>query len=400
MFIREVRKVSSADPAESTSSILARRLYDGSGDAPLADRVIEIESGRIIGIRAAQAGDDTRPGTVIADIVTAGFIDLQINGANDTQFNDEPTPEALDRIARGARRGGTAHLLPTFMTAPGRRYRDALDAGRSAIEGQVPGILGVHLEGPFLSPERPGIHEASAIREPDADDIANLVAPFPGVVLVTLAPERQTAETIATLAGAGVVVFAGHSAAPGEVIARCENEGLRGVTHLFNAMSQMSGREPGVVGAALASEGLFAGIIADGHHVAWSNVAIAARLMPDRLCLVSDAMLTFAGRITEFDLHGETIRLAGGRLTNADGRLAGAHVAMDESVRNLVGNIGLPVADALRMASANPARALRLDHELGRVQPGFRASLTLLDDRLCTTGVVVDGAVFLQAAGR
>ncbi|WP_299360756.1 N-acetylglucosamine-6-phosphate deacetylase [uncultured Paracoccus sp.] len=374
------------DIADRPRSIRAGLVFDGRADEPLPDHVVEIEAGRITALRPARPGDP-RPA---AAILAPGFIDLQINGAADRQFNLDPTADTLARIAAGARAGGTAQLLPTFITAPGQDYRRALDAGRTAVERGVPGVLGVHLEGPFLSPARPGIHDAAAIRPLDAADVALLAAPFPGVLLVTLAPEGQDPAMIAALDRAGVILFAGHSEAqPGDLPPQ-----IRGVTHLWNAMSQLAGRAPGLVGAALQSDRLFAGLIADGHHVAWGNVAMAARLMADRLCLVTDAMLTLAGTTEEFTLSGRRIWLAEGRLTDATGRLAGAHVAMDDCVRHMIRHAGVSPAAALRMASGNPARALGLDGSLGRIAPGWRANLTLLDADHDATGVVVDGALF------
>jgi N-acetylglucosamine-6-phosphate deacetylase len=393
MCIRRAKTVYPSD-AEGTAvqKVFARRLYDGRSDQPQRDQVIEIAGGRILAVRPAQ-GDDAAacPG---AEIVAPGFIDLQINGARDTQFNFDPTPEALARIADGARQGGTAHLLPTFITAPGQDYLQALAAGRAAMAARSPGILGVHLEGPFLSPERPGIHPPSAIRPLTEADIAALSTPFPGVLLLTLAPECQPPGALTQLAQAGVIVAVGHSAASAEQIRAAEACGLRGATHLFNAMSQLTGREPGVVGAVLASPELFAGIIADGLHVDWGNIALAARLMGGRLCLVTDAMLTLAGESRSFDLYGQQIFREGDRLANAEGRLAGAHVAMDTSVRNLVEAVGLPLPQALRMASTHPARALGLGAELGGIAPGYRASLSLLDGGLSARAVVVDGRYF------
>ncbi|MBV0891219.1 N-acetylglucosamine-6-phosphate deacetylase [Paracoccus sp. Z118] len=365
--------------------IRGRLVFDGSGGEPLADHVVEIDGGRVVALRPARQGDPAP----LAGIVAPGFIDMQINGAADTQFNDDPTPEALSRIAAGARAGGTALLLPTFITAPGQDYLRGVEAARQAMARRIPGILGVHLEGPFLSPRRPGIHDPAAIRPLTAADVQALDG-FPGVLLVTLAPEAQDRSLIAALADAGAVIFAGHSEAqPGDLPPQ-----ISGVTHLWNAMSQLTGRAPGLVGAALQSDRLFAGIIADGHHVAWGNVAMAARLMPERLCLVTDAMLTLAGTRREFDLHGVTIRLDGGRLTDAQGTLAGAHVAMDDSVRNMIRHAGVSPAAALRMASGNPARALGIGGRAGRIAQGCPATLTLLDEGYHAEGVVVDGALY------
>lgn len=371
-------------------------LHDGVSGEPLPDMLVEIAEGRITGLRSATADAAQRAGALMAEVAAPGFIDLQINGANDVQFNFDPTVAALEKIAAGARRGGTAHLLPTYITAPGQDYRQAMAAVAEAIARRVPGILGLHLEGPFLSPARPGIHDPGAIRRMEADDLAALTAPFPGKLLLTVAPEELPPGYLAALEKAGVIVFAGHSAATSAQIVAAEAQGLSGATHLFNAMSQMTGREPGVVGAVLGSDRLFAGIIADGHHVDATNLRIAARLMPDRLCLVTDAMLTLAGTRDRFMLNGAEIRLHDGRLANAEGRLAGAQVAMDECVRQMQAAAGITQDLALRMATTNPARALGCTDRLGTLRPGTRASLALLDADLHAKAVVVDGTVLLQ----
>nr|WP_245398714.1 N-acetylglucosamine-6-phosphate deacetylase [Oceaniglobus trochenteri] len=361
--------------------------------------MIEIADGRITAIRPATAQDAREGATREFDMVAPGFIDLQINGAGDTQFNFNPDAQALGRIAQGARQGGTAYLLPTFITAPGRDYARAISAVETAIAQGVPGILGVHLEGPFLSQRRPGIHDPSAIRTIDAEDLDALTTAQAGAVLLTVAPEDLPEGALARLTSAGVRVFAGHTEATADQIDQAESEGLVGVTHLFNAMSQMTGREPGVVGATLASRGLFAGIIADGHHVDWRNIAIATRAMPDRLCLVTDAMLTLAGQETGFELHGVAIQLRDGRLTNSEGRLAGAHVSMIESLRNMLDNGICDLAQAVKMATANPARALGLEGEVGVLRPGCRAALTCLSPELDVAGVMVDGQLFAPLPG-
>lgn len=382
-------------PNARPDRVLARQLFDGIGPTGIADQLIELADGKIAAIHPATAADLADPSLLSAEIVAPGFIDIQINGAGGVQFNFAPSVATLDQIATGAREGGTAHILPTFITAAGTAYQTAITAAKQAIDAGVPGILGLHLEGPFLSPERPGIHDPKAIRPITPEDIAALTADFPGPLLLTLAPEQLPAGALAALTKAGVVVFAGHCAATAGVMAEAEQQGLRGTTHLFNAMSQITARQPGVVGAVLASPALFAGIIADGQHVAVENLRIAARLMPDRLCLVTDAMLTLASDIDQFTLNGQQILLRGGRLTNSAGTLAGAHVAMDESLRNMVKFTQLPLAAVFKMASLNPARALGLQQELGLVQPGYRASLTLLRADLKATAVVVDGGLQL-----
>lgn len=255
----------------------------------------------------------------------------------------------------------------------------ALAAIRQAIEADAPGILGLHLEGPFLSPERPGIHPREAIRQITSDDLAAMTAGFPGALLVTLAPEEAPAGAIERLARHGVIVFAGHSAATSADMAAAQGDGLSGATHLFNAMSQITVREPGVTGAVLSSDNLFAGIIVDGHHVDWANVSIAARLMPDRLCLVTDAMCTLAGSVTEFEIRGERIALSDGRLSSADGTLAGAHIAMDELIKNVIDRGIASPSQAIRMATLNPARAMRMESTLGTIREGNASGITSFD---------------------
>ncbi|MBP7241144.1 N-acetylglucosamine-6-phosphate deacetylase [Amaricoccus sp.] len=366
--------------------ILADRLYDGVRPELQPDRAVVIRDGTVVALRPATDADRATPGAIRAAIAAPGMIDIQINGAADTQFNFEPTAAAIARIARGARQGGTAHILPTFITAHGQAYLTALAAARQAIEAGAPGVIGVHLEGPFLSPARPGIHDRTAIRPLAEADVAALereAASFPGVILLTLAPECQEPERLRRLSDAGIILFAGHSEAKAEHLER-----ISGATHLWNAMPGPASRATGIVSEVLGGDRLFAGLIADGHHVRPHALRMSVRAAADRLCLVTDAMLTLAGTIQSFDLDGKLIKLADGRLTGQDGTLAGAHIAMDESLRNLVDLAGMDLVGALRMGSTNPARALRLDHELGRIAPGTRASISLFDEALSTLAVI------------
>jgi N-acetylglucosamine-6-phosphate deacetylase len=364
--------------------IVADRLFEGGGAPPIEDACLAVSEGRIAGI--CPAADAPTPDYRFA-VVAPGFVDLQINGGGGVLFNDAPTPDTLARMARAARQGGTAHLLPTFITAPGDAYAEALDAVAEAIAAGVPGIAGAHVEGPFLSRERPGIHPARHIRPLTEADAACLEA-FPHPLVLTLAPEEAPSAMLDRLAAAGIRLFAGHTAARFEQIA--ENGALTGVTHLWNAMSQLGSRAPGVVGAALASDRLMAGVIADGHHVHPANLALAARVMGDRLFLVTDAMATLGSDIDAFDLFGVPVRLEGGRLISPEGTLAGAHLAMDTAVRRMVA-LGVAEAEALDMASGRPARAAGLAG-LGRIAEGHRASLTCLSANLHAEAVMVDGA--------
>jgi N-acetylglucosamine-6-phosphate deacetylase len=366
--------------------IRAGQLYDGVSDTPRPDCAVVIEDGRI----AAVTGWADRPSyaaLVEADIVAPGFVDLQINGGGGVLFNDAPTPETLAVMARAARAGGAAWILPTFITHQGAAYETAIAAVAASND---PSVLGLHLEGPFLSPAKPGIHPADAIRTPTEADIATLCA-ADKPLLVTLAPEIVDVAQIARLAAAGVAVFAGHSDAGSGTLRAAEASGLRGATHLFNAMRQMTARDPGVVGAVLASDTLFAGIIADGLHVDPVSLTAAYRALgADRLFLVSDAMPTLGSDIAAFDLLGTPVTRSDGRLTGPDGTLAGADLTMAQAVARMDAMTGCGLGAAIRMAAATPARALGID-DIGRVAPGMRAGLTLMSEDLGITGVMVDG---------
>lgn len=371
--------------------IRAGMLYPGGGMPPLPDRIVVIEAGRIVGIHDAGGGDADAG----FDIVAPGFIDLQINGAGGVLFNDSPDIPTIERIVTAARIGGTCHLLPTYITASGSGYRDAM-AAVAAWTG--PEILGVHLEGPFLSTEKPGIHPAEHIRQPDGEDMEILLA-HRGRILMTLAPEEMEAGTLKTLADAGLILFAGHSNAGCEAVLDAAEQGLRGITHLFNACSQITSREPGVVGAAFVDRRLAAGVIADGFHVAPRNLRLAHDLMKGRLFLVSDTMPTFGSDITSFSIDAETITLKNSHLTSRDGRLAGAHLGLDRAVRVMVDDAGIDLADALHMASGIPAEVLGLGDQRGTVAVGRAASLTCLNNGLEAEAVIVDGTLFRNESG-
>jgi N-acetylglucosamine-6-phosphate deacetylase len=320
-------------------------------------------------------------------VLSPGFVDLQINGGGGVLFNDEANIAGLRRIAEAHARAGTTALLPTLISAPRPLMDRALHAVRDAIAQSVPGIAGLHIEGPFISPARPGIHPPENITALTDVDVEHLTAPFPGRLLLTLAPEVVDAATIRRLADAGVVLFAGHTDTSYEQACVGLEAGIVGFTHLFNAMSQFTSRAPGAVGAALHDNRAFAGLIVDGYHVHPTSMRVALRAMGSRrLFLVSDAMPTAACDIREFTLAGRRIRLADGRLTDDSGTLAGAQLTMADAVRNAVRLLGIGLEDALRMATATPARAARLAG-YGTIAPGARADLVALDPDLRVTAV-------------
>jgi N-acetylglucosamine-6-phosphate deacetylase len=324
-------------------------------------------------------------------LLVPGFIDCQVNGGGGELFNDEPSVQTIATIGRAHRRFGTTGFLPTLISDDLDVVARGIEAVREAIARRVPGVLGIHVEGPFLNEARRGVHDASKLRELDDDAVKLLTQPHGGVTMVTLAPERTTPRYIRQLAEAGVIVSAGHTNATFDELQPALRAGLRGFTHLFNAMSPLGSREPGAVGAALADDGSWCGLIVDGHHVHPEVMKLAVRAKRhDRFLLVTDAMPSVGADVKAFVLNGRPIRVADRKLVDEEGRLAGADLDMASAVRNAIGMLGLPLIDAVRMASASPAEFLGL-RDVGRIAPGQRANLVWLDQQLQVRGTWIDG---------
>jgi N-acetylglucosamine-6-phosphate deacetylase len=283
-------------------------------------------------------------------------------------------------------------MLPTVITDAPEVLSKAIAAVKAARAENVPGVLGIHIEGPFLDQERKGAHEAQFIREMTEADVAQIANADCGSIMLTLAPNRVAPALIKSLAGNGVLVSLGHSEANIAEVTKALASGARAFTHLFNAMSQLNGRQPGMVGAALTDRDSYCGLIADGFHVHDAAMKVALAAKPhNRIILVTDAMPTAAGGPDSFDLQGRKICLKNGKLQLDDNTLAGSNLTMDEAVRYCVERLGVTLEDALRMASLNPASFLRRDHELGRVKPGYLASLVHLDEDLHVLETWIDG---------
>lgn len=319
-----------------------------------------------------------------------GFIDLQVNGGGDVLFNDNPTPQGIAAIAAAHRRFGTTGFLPTLITDTAEKMQAALDAVRTA-RADLPGVLGIHLEGPFLSPDRPGVHAIRHIRTPARTDIAMLTAAHAGAMLVTLAPEQVPPGSIARLVAAGIRVSLGHSIATYDQTRAAVSEGLTGFTHLFNAMPPLLSREPGPIAAALESPNVFYSLIVDGVHVDPAMLRLALH-GAGRPVLITDAMPPVGGTGKSFMLYGEEISAVEGRCLRKDGTLAGAILDMASAVRNCVRMLDVPLDRALTFASRHPAEFLGLHESFGRIAPGFRADLIALDpDNIQVTRTWVAG---------
>lgn len=354
-----------------------------------------VDSARIAAIVPARdVPADAEHHDLAGALLVPGFIDTQVNGGAGVLFNDEPTVEGIVAIGEAHRRYGTTGFLPTLISDDIAVIRRAVEAVDAAIEAGVPGVLGIHIEGPFLNTDRRGIHRAEKIRTLDEEGFAALTSLKRGKTLVTLAPERTTIDAVRRLIAAGVIVAAGHSNATYEQAVAGVEAGITGVTHLFNAMSPLTSRAPGLVGASLERDELVCGIIVDGHHVAAATLRIALRCKPaESLMLVTDAMPSVGHDADTFMLQGKRIHVRGSKVTDDAGTIAGSNLDMASAVRNSVAMLGAPLETAVAMASHSPARFLGLAGELGVIAPGYRADLVALDESLHVAATWISGTI-------
>jgi N-acetylglucosamine-6-phosphate deacetylase len=334
--------------------------------------------------RIRSVSSEPPEGTAIVDcggdILLPGFIDTQVNGGGGVLFNDAPTIETIATMTAAHRRYGTTGMLPTLISDDLAVVEAGIAAVDDAIERGVPGVLGIHIEGPFLSYARRGIHDAARLRRIDREAIRLLSSAKHGRTLVTLAPECVEPGDVAALVEAGVIVAAGHSEADYGTVRRAIEEGLTGFTHLFNAMSPLVNRAPGMTGAALEDDGVTAGLIVDGHHVHPAVIRIALKAKGhERLMLVTDAMALTGTDGDHFVLQGRHIHRDGDRLVDAAGTLAGSTLTMSAAVRNMIAETRVDLARAVAMASSTPAAFLGLSDRTGAIAPGLSADLVLVD---------------------
>ncbi len=368
------------------------RLFDGEQvfddcDVVLADGVIK----EIVATSDANASG-CKLHDLGGNLLAPGLIDLQVNGGGGVLFNDAPTVASLRAIAAAHRSFGTTAFLPTLITDSDTVMDEAVAAVAEAIRERVPGIIGIHLEGPYLNPRCKGVHDAALMHDFDAESMSRITSLSEGRTLLTLAPEMVSVENISQLKEKGIVVFGGHSAATYEETRRALDAGLTGFTHLFNAMSPLHSREPGMVGAALEDKDSYVGIIADGYHVhpAIFGITVAAK-QTGKTVLVTDAMPTVGSDIKSFDLFGSTIRAEGGRCVTADGTLAGSDIGLITAVKNACRFTGIDQFEVLRMASTYAAEAIGLADQMGYIRLGYRANLIELDASMQVRKSWIDG---------
>ena len=362
------------------------RLFDG--DEILTGQALVIENGVIQAVLPQEQVTAGLPcQSLDGQLLVPGYIDVQLNGGGGALFNDAPSLSTLRIVGEAHRRYGTTGFLPTLITDTRDKMEAAIAAVRQARAEGVPGILGIHLEGPYLNTSRKGVHRKEVIRPPEQDAI-DLLASLgeDGVTLVTLAPERVPPGFIAELCRRGVKVALGHTEASYDQVQTALAEGASCFTHLYNAMSPLNHRDPGVVGAALDDADSWCGLIADGHHVHPASLRIAIRAKAKgKIMLVTDAMHTVGYAGNDFDLMGQKLVRRDGMLATEDGVLAGSDLDMASAVRYTSQQVGIPLEESLRMASLYPAEFLGIHQQYGRLRPGFKADLVLLNDRLEVT---------------
>ena len=323
--------------------------------------------------------------------LTAGFIDLQLNGCGGVMFNEQTTVETLEIMQATNLKSGTTSYLPTFITSPDEGMKIAVKVMRDYLAKYQNQALGLHLEGPYLSKEKKGVHREEYIREITPEMKTFLSDNADVITKITLAAENPTTQYIADFVEKGIIVSLGHSNATYEVANQAIAKGISFATHLHNAMSPISsGRAMGVVGAVLDSD-LYAGIIVDGLHVEFGNVRIAKKVKGDKLCIVTDATAAAGSDIESFIFVGKTVYVRDGKCYDANGTLGGASVTMIESVQNAVKEVGISLDETLRMCNLYPARAIGVDDHLGSIEAGKIANLTVFTHDFKVIGTAVNG---------
>ncbi|MCY9851666.1 MULTISPECIES: N-acetylglucosamine-6-phosphate deacetylase [Vibrio] len=323
--------------------------------------------------------------------LSPGFIDLQLNGCGGVMFNDEITADTIHTMHRANLKSGCTSFLPTLITSSDDNMRQALTAAREYHSQNQNHSLGLHLEGPYLNVAKKGIHSPDFIRQSD-DAMIDLICENRDLVAkVTLAPEQNAPEHIEKLRKAGIVVSIGHTNATYEEARKGFESGITFATHLFNAMTPMTGREPGVVGAIYDTPDVYAGVIADGFHVDYANIRIAHKVKGEKLVLVTDATAPAGADMDYFIFVGKKVYYKDGKCVDENGTLGGSALTMIEAVQNTVEHAGIALDEALRMATLYPAKAMGLEDKLGRIKKGMIANLTVFDRDYNVQGTIVNG---------
>lgn len=371
-------------------ALVNARIFTGS--AVLTDHCLIISDNKIYSVCKTQ---DLPQNIKTIDLnganLAPGFIDLQLNGCGGVMFNDDISVDALNIMHKANLASGCTSFLPTLITSSDDDMKAAIAVAHQYNEKYAHQSLGLHLEGPYLNLNRKGIHNPEFIRPSDDAMIDFICANASVVAKVTLAPENNNPDHIRQLANAGIVVSIGHTAATYQQACDGIDAGITFATHLHNAMTPMTGRDPGVVGAVLDSQDVYAGIIADGFHVDYANIRLAHQLKGEKLVLVTDATAPAGANIDSFNFVGQTVYYRDGKCIDENGTLGGSAVTMIESVQNTVEHAGIALDEALRMASLYPAKAIGVDDRLGRIRAGMIANLVVFDASYLVKATVVNG---------
>jgi N-acetylglucosamine-6-phosphate deacetylase len=358
-----------------------------TGESVLHNKTLEVVNGEIEVIRDASVDEIPLVGTLVP-----GWIDVQINGGGDVLFNSQPQAESLAVIGSAHQKFGTTGWLPTLITDSSSKMQQAAEAVVEYRQTEKNDVLGIHFEGPFISTGKKGVHSESLIRPINDSDMALLTREDLGKVLVTVAPENVSTVCIKELTDEGVIVALGHSNASLEQAQQAIEAGATGFTHLYNAMSQLDSRQPGMVGAALTTAVSYSGIILDGVHV-HPTAAKLAYHSATNLMLVTDAMPPVGSEKDQFEFFGQTIYRESDRLTNADGRLAGACLDMNTAVTNAMKFLDIDLYSAVDLATKVPAKFLSLSQQYGKIAKGYRANFVMLDRTNRAISTWIDGTL-------
>ncbi|HDY8185236.1 TPA: N-acetylglucosamine-6-phosphate deacetylase [Vibrio vulnificus] len=366
------------------------KIYTGSD--VLSEHALIIENDLIQSIVPAA---DLPSGIEVKDLaganVSPGFIDLQLNGCGGVMLNDEITAETMQIMHKANLKSGCTSFLPTLITSSDEDMRAAISAAREYHAQYQNQSLGLHLEGPYLNVMKKGIHSVDYIRPSDTSMVDFICENADVVAKVTLAPELNDPEHIEKLRNAGIVVSIGHTNATYAEARKGFEAGITFATHLFNAMTPMVGREPGVVGAIYDTPDVYAGIIADGFHVDYANIRIAHKIKGEKLVLVTDATAPAGANMDYFIFVGKKVYYRDGKCVDENGTLGGSALTMIEAVQNTVEHVGIALDEALRMATLYPAKVIGVDAQLGRIKKGYIANLTIFDRDFNVKATVVNG---------
>ncbi len=324
--------------------------------------------------------------------ISPGFIDLQVNGGGGCLFNDNPSEDCISKIYDGHKRYGTVNFLPTLFTVSQDKIMKGIESVRKCIKKKSYGVLGIHLEGPYINEKKAGVHDKKYIKSISVKELQKIVAKGKDVIKIfTLAPEMVKKEHVKLLKDNGIVISAGHTMATYQQSIDSFKMGFSNVTHLFNAMSQFGSREPGLVGAVYDTDNIWAGIIVDGFHVHFASVRISKKIKKNKLFLITDAMPPVGSDISKFKLGDLNVYHDNGKCVTKDGILAGSALDMSKAVRNCVQKVGIPIDETLRMASTYPAQIIGKGNILGKIEKGYYANLTIFTNQLAIKGIVSHG---------